>query len=71
MADFHPVKIFDAELCAFVKDNIRKRDSVIIEGRLNHDFIITAEGKKEFSGYIVAEKLWKKLDNQNRQQEDN
>lgn len=59
MTDFHRIQINDEKLRAFVKKNIQMRDRVLIKGMLARQMHIMPDGRKKFSGTIVAKNVWK------------
>lgn len=59
MTDFHCIQIIDEKLRVFVKNNVQMRDRVLIDGFLARQTNIMSDGKKKFTGYIVAKNVWK------------
>lgn len=57
--DSHYIQIDDEKLRAFVKKNIQMRDHILIKGMLARRTHIMPDGKKIFSGIIIAKNVWK------------
>lgn len=65
--------MFDESLLEFIKNNFKKSDRVFIDGRIEHSTKTGQDGKKIFSGYIVAKNVYKvrRQSNENKVLESN
>lgn len=59
LAHFHHVIAYDDELRAYVENNLTKTDRVFITGRIGHMTNTSEDGKKVYSGFIVADNVTK------------
>lgn len=54
---FHRVFAYDPELYQYIEEKLKKRDRVLLTGRIGHMTYTGDDGKKLYSSYIVAENI--------------
>lgn len=57
-AHFHRVFVYDEGVRDFVK-NLQRKDRVLLNGRIGHMTNTQPDGKKLYSGFIVAENVFR------------
>lgn len=56
---FHRLFVYDEPLRLYIKNNLKKTDRVLVNGRIGHMTYTSADGKKMYSGFIVADEIHK------------
>lgn len=56
---FHRVFVYDEALRQYIQNNLNTRDRVLVNGRIGHQTYTDADGKKKYSGFIVANEIHK------------
>lgn len=57
--EFYDVYVHDRNLINYIKENLKRRDRVFVNGFLNHKPETDQDGKKAFSGFIEATNILK------------
>lgn len=55
---FHRVFAYDTELCQYIENKLKKRDRILLTGRIGHMTNTAEDGKKVYSGYIMADNIY-------------
>lgn len=56
---FHRVFAYDTELCQYIESKLNKRDRVLLTGKIGHMTWTGEDGKKVFSGFIIADNVYR------------
>lgn len=59
VSQFHSVFVYEEDLREFVRTQLQKRDRVLVSGTVLHKTHTDAEGKRKYSGVIVANSIHK------------
>lgn len=57
--DFHSVFVYNRDLVEYVQNNLTKLDRVLVTGKIGHQTKTLEDGKKKYSGFIVADNIHK------------
>lgn len=55
---FHRVIAYDTELRRYIENTLKKSDRILLTGKLGHMTNTGEDGKKSYSGFIVAENIY-------------
>lgn len=56
---FHRVFIYESALREYIQNNLKKSDRILLNGKIGHMTSTGPDGKKVYSGFIVADNLYR------------
>ena len=56
---FHRIFVYDPELSQFIENNLKKRDRVLLTGKIGHMTTTFEDGKKMYSGFVVPDNIYR------------
>lgn len=59
VSNFHRVFAYDEAIRKYIRENVGKKDRLLVTGRLEHLTYTGVNGKKVYSGYVVAQNILK------------
>lgn len=55
---FHRVFAYDSELCKYIENKLKKRDRILLTGKIGHMTNTGDDGKRVYSGFIIADSIY-------------
>lgn len=56
---FHRVFTYNTELCRYIENKLKKRDRVLLTGKIAHMTYTGDDDKKIYSSFIVADSIYR------------